>query len=278
MLVACLCLIQKVSAQVKVTPLVLGQTHEIRSTILNENRILNIYLPEGYQPNDTLRYPVVYLLDGGTDEDFIHVAGIYQFNNFPWIRRGPASIVVGIANIDRKRDFTFPSTLPAEQHRFPTAGHSDLFRRFLKDELQPYIQRQFHTTTDQTLIGQSLAGLFVCETFLKQPDLFNRYIMISPSLWWDDGSLLRNATELLKKQKVVPAAVYLGVGKEGLAPCEKPHVMEVDANLLAEIIQTHRGASMRFTFDYLPEENHATITHQAIFNALRWMFPLNASN
>ena len=270
----CLLLLNRVSGQSAITPFVLGQIHEIRSEVLNETRILNIYLPEGYKASDTVRYPVVYLLDGGADEDFIHVVGLYQFNNFPWIQRVPPSIVVGIANIDRKRDFTFPATHTNEQQRFPTSGHSNQFRKFLSEELQPYIRKQFRTNADQTLIGQSLAGLFACETVLKQPELFNRYIIISPSLWWDDGSLLKAAPELLNAHPSAHAAIYLGVGKEGLAPCDAPHVMEVDANLLAETIRSARGASNRLIFDYLPDENHATITHQAVFNALRSLFPV----
>ncbi|HEX8279046.1 MAG TPA: alpha/beta hydrolase-fold protein [Segetibacter sp.] len=66
-------------------PFVLGVIDEIQSAVLSEKRILNIYLPEGYNKNDTTKYPVVYLLDGSADEDFIHVVGLYQFNSFPWI-------------------------------------------------------------------------------------------------------------------------------------------------------------------------------------------------
>ena len=91
-------------------PFVLGVIDEIQSVQLGEKRVLNIYLPEGYNKNDTVTYPVAYLLDGSADEDFIHVTGIYQFNNFPWIARVPKTIIVGIANVDRKRDFTYPST------------------------------------------------------------------------------------------------------------------------------------------------------------------------
>lgn len=85
-------------------PFVLGVIDEIQSSILAEKRTLNIYLPEGYQQGDTTRYPVIYLLDGSADEDFIHVVGLVQFNNFPWINRVPKSIVVGIVNTDRRRD------------------------------------------------------------------------------------------------------------------------------------------------------------------------------
>jgi uncharacterized protein len=63
-----------------------------------------------------------------------------------------------------------------------------------------------------------------------------------------------------------------------LAPCEIPHVMEVDANLLAEKIKGTKSKNVTMFFDYLPEEDHATITHQAIFNALRIVYPENEKN
>ncbi len=66
-------------------PFVLGVIDEIQSKELGEKRILNIYLPEGYNKDDTTKYPVIYLLDGSADEDFIHIVGLVQFNSFEWI-------------------------------------------------------------------------------------------------------------------------------------------------------------------------------------------------
>jgi len=103
----CLCsgrLLSQPKSQSK--PFILGEILEINSLELAEKRTLNIYLPAGYSRAHSSRYPVIYLLDGSADEDFIHVAGLVQFNNFPWINRLPESIVVGIANTNRKRDFT----------------------------------------------------------------------------------------------------------------------------------------------------------------------------
>ena len=132
-------------------PFILGVIDEIQSKELSEKRILNIYLPEGYSQNDTTKYPVVYLLDGSADEDFIHVVGLYQFNNFSWINRVPVSIIVGIANSDRKRDFTFPTTIAEDKKRYPSSGNSDKFIRFIANELQPYIQNKYKTIHQKLL-------------------------------------------------------------------------------------------------------------------------------
>lgn len=148
-------------------PFVLGRVEQLPSKVLAETRTLNIYLPEGYQPGDTARYPVIYLLDGSADENFIHVVGLVQFNKFPWIERLPKSIVVGIANVDRQRDFTYPTRDAADKKRYATAGHSDKFITFLEQELQLYINRKYRTNASRTIIGQSLAGLLATDFYLK---------------------------------------------------------------------------------------------------------------
>jgi len=259
-------------------PFVLGVIDEIQSVQLNEKRTLNIYLPEGYNKNDTTKYPVIYLLDGSADEDFIHIVGLVQFNSFPWVNRVPPSIVVGIANVDRKRDFTFPSTIEKEKKTYPTAGHSDKFIAFIEKDLQPYIEKKYKTNATKTIIGESLGGLLATEILLKKPTLFNKYIIISPSLWWDNGSLLNQSSDILLENFSKKIDIYIGVGKEGLAPCDDPHVMEVDANLLAEKIKNTKSKSVHVYFDYLPNEDHATIDHQAVFNAFKILYPVVSDN
>ncbi len=258
--------------------LTMGVIEEIQSKELNEKRIINIYLPEGYNKNDTVKYPVVYLLDGSTDEDFIHVVGLYQFYTFPWINRVPKSIVVGIATVDRRRDFTYPTTIETDKKRYPTTGHSEKFINFIQNELQPYIEKKYKTLPSRTIIGQSLGGLLTTEILLKKPELFNQYIIISPSIWWDNGSVLKLSSSILSENFKPKTGIYIGVGKEGLVPGINPRVMEVDANLLAEKIKSTKSKSVIVYFDYLPDENHATISHQAISNALKVLHPIYPNN
>ena len=266
---------QNKSATSKPKPFVLGVIDEIQSIELSEKRTLNIYLPEGYNEQDTVKYPVIYLLDGSADEDFIHIVGLVQFNNFSWINRVPKTIVVGIANVDRKRDFTYASTIEEEQKRYKTAGKSDKFITFIEKELQPFINKKYKTNASKTIIGQSLGGLLATEILFKKPLLFDKYIIISPSLWWDNGSLLNYKSAILQANFSQKTDIYIGVGKEGLAPSTIPHVMEVDANLLTEKIQATQSKNVHVYLDYLPQEDHATITHQAVFNAFRVLYPIS---
>lgn len=247
----------------------IGNIEEIKSKILNEKRILNIYLPDNYNPADSLKYPIIYLLDGSIDEDFIHIVGLVQFNSFEWVKQLPKSIVVGIANIDRKKDFTFPTSGKEEKEKFPTTGNSIKFINFIENELQPFINSNYKTTNVKTIIGESLAGLLATQILFTKPSLFSNYIIVSPSLWWDNGSLLSANTSILKDSLQNKTSVYIAVGKEGLTPTKQPRVMEVDANLLVEKLQAIKSTFINITFDYLPQENHGTIMHQAVFNAIK---------
>ena len=253
-------------------PFILGVIDEIQSKELSEKRILNIYFPEGYDKSDTVKYSVIYLLDGSANEDFIHIVGLVQFNTFEWINRMPKSIVVGIATVDRRRDFTLPTTIAADKKAYPTTGHSDRFIAFIEKELQPFIEKKYKVNTSKTIIGQSLGGLLAAEILLKKPALFNNYIIISPSLWWDNGSLLNQNSEILNDSLKNQSNIYIGVGKEGLTPTAIPRVMEVDANLLAEKIKGTRSKKVKVYFDYLPQEDHATIMHQAVSNAFKFLY------
>lgn len=252
-------------------PFVLGETHTLTSKVLGENRVLNIALPEGYSANDTTQYPVIYVLDGSADEDFIHIAGLVQFCSFEWVGWVPKSIVVGIGTVNRRRDFTFPTTVPEDKAAFPTAGHSATFIQFIETEVQPFIAQHYKTNRHKTLLGQSFGGLLATEVLFSKPLLFDTYVIVSPSVWWDNGSLLRQTPAILAESFAQPTNIYLAVGKEGLAPTAQPHVMEVDVNVLAEKLAATKSKAVRFWFDYLPEENHATILHQAALNAFRKM-------
>lgn len=244
--------------------LTIGEIVTIDSKILSESRMLNIYLPEGYKVSDTLKYPVIYVLDGSLYEDFIHIVGLVQFFNLQM--NMPKTIVVGIANIDRKRDFTFPTTDRKLKKDFPTTGGSRKFIDFLEHEVQPFINANYATNAKKMLIGQSLGGLLATEILFKIPTLFTDYIIVSPSLWWDNESLLKDAKMFLGAHKKMPVNVYVSVGTEG-------DVMEREAKSLAELLKNSGQQNMKVEFQFLPKENHATILHQSINDTFKLMFP-----
>ncbi|MFT7157234.1 MAG: putative alpha/beta superfamily hydrolase [Parvicella sp.] len=245
----------------QITPLIIGQKIEFHSEILDENRILNIYLPNGYHKDSSTTYPVIYLLDGSIDEDFLHISGIVQFGSFSWINMIPESIVVGISNIDRKKDFTFPSSVKQDQIDFPTTGSSEQFIQFIADELQPLVDNKFNTTSEKTIIGQSLGGLLATEILFKKPDLFNNYIIVSPSLWWDAESLL----ETIPVEYAKPKSIYVAVGKEG-------PVMQRTAKQLFKKIKKGNQTNSKINFKYYKAQNHRDVLHLATYDAFKVIF------
>ncbi|MCW3120634.1 MAG: hypothetical protein JWQ38_126 [Flavipsychrobacter sp.] len=237
-------------------PFVLGKVNKIRSAILGEERTLNIYLPGDYNKDAVIKYPVIYLLDGSADEDFIHIVGLVQFLNM--IQVLPASIVVGIGNVDRRKDFTFPSTVADDRKLVPTSGGSAKFISFIEKELQPYIAKTYRTNGERTIIGQSLGGLLATEILLKRPGLFDRYIIVSPSLWWDNESLLIRSESLLSSHDYKGKIAYVSVGSEG-------EQMVGDANKLVDNLRNVSG--LKVIAAPLSEENHLTILHRSVYKA-----------
>ena len=243
-------------------PFILGEVQIINSSVLKENRTLNVYLPEGYSPDSTKTYPVIYLLDGSANEDFVHVAGLVQF--LTMIEAMPKSILVGITNVDRRRDFTFPTSIQKDLKDFPTTGKSENFILFMEKELQPYISKTYKTNPSKTIIGQSLGGLLATEILLKKPALFTNYMIISPSLWWNNESLLNEAQKYLQKPLINGTHVYISTGTEGKQ-------MEDDAKKLSVLLQQQKNIKVDFL--PLPEENHLTILHNALYKGFGFFYP-----
>ncbi|WP_375445875.1 alpha/beta hydrolase [uncultured Fibrella sp.] len=256
------------------TPFILGIVDSIQSVSLHEKRVLNIYLPDGYSPDSATRYPVIYLPDGGADEDFVHIVGLVSYFTTPWVARFPPSIVVGLANVNRRRDFTFAvpnldflARVGFAKKLFPAYGGSGAYIDFIEKEVQPFIEKRYKTTASKTIIGESMAGLLVTEILLKKPALFDNYVIIAPSLWWGQESLLTDGPGLLKANTTKKVSVYVSA-------CNRAEdvIMYKDAKALADMLTTYGGPTTRVFFDYLPNETHATVSHQSVYNAFKALY------
>ncbi|MDP9956175.1 putative alpha/beta superfamily hydrolase [Epilithonimonas hungarica] len=241
----------------------IGEKVTLNSKILNEKRTLNIYLPQTF--DKTKSYPVIYILDGSMNEDFLHLVGLQQFFNMQF--KMPDFIIVGIANVDRKRDFTFHTDLKDLQKDYPTTGHSDKFIEFVEKELQPFINQNYKTESTRYLIGQSLGGLLATEILLKKPELFTHYFIISPSLWWDNESLYNEASKLISQQKDEKRFVYISVGKN------EHKLMVKEADGLYQILKNSGKKKLKLEYKLMTEDNHATILHKSVYEGFMKLFP-----
>lgn len=243
--------------------IVIGQSFVMDSAVLHEQRRINAYLPANYSEN-TERYPVLYLLDGGIKEDFHHITGIVQVSVANGIMR--PIIVIGIENTVRRRDMTGPTESAEDKKIAPQVGESASFRKFIKDELVPRIERDFRGNGERTLLGESLAGLFVVETFFEETALFHRYISVSPSLWWNNGFLLGQAEKRLKTLPAQGKTLYLTVG--GVDDNTK------DTDQLAATLRSTAPSGLAWNYELLPIESHGTMLHAGALKALRTFFPV----
>jgi predicted alpha/beta superfamily hydrolase len=238
----------------------LGAVARLRSEVLGEERRLNVFLPPGYAESKD-RYPVIYLLDGSAHEDYFHATSLIDF--FATYGVMPPTIVVGIANVDRKRDFTPPSDDPRDRKDVPTHGGADRFIAFLEKDLIPWVDARYRTTERRMVVGQSLAGLLATKILLEKPALFTDYLVVSPSLWWNGQELLKRAEKLAGEHRLRQRTVYLSVADE------HPE-MRATAQALANVLAAH-PEDVRLHFDDLADENHATSLHISLYRGLRFL-------
>lgn len=242
--------------------IVIGQSFRLPAAALGGERNVNIWLPPSYAEG-TRRYPVIYLIDGGLQQDFQHITGLAHLGAISW--QTQEFIVVGIETVDRRRELAFPVERDADLRRqYPTAGGSAVFRRWLVDEVKPFVETHYRTSGDDALLGESLAGLFILETFLRQPDAFDTYIAMDPSNWWDNGRLTEEAAGLLARHGPARHRLWLSVGRETLG---QPAATE---RLLAAL---RARPEIELRYEPRPALTHATIYHPTTWEALQALYP-----
>jgi predicted alpha/beta superfamily hydrolase len=221
----------------------------LQSTALGETRPINVYTPPRYRASSAERLPVLYMPDGGLDEDFPHVVATVDSLIARDVIR--PIIVVGVPNTQRRRDLTGPTRLASDSAIAPRVGGSAAFRRFLRDELVPEIERRYRTTPERAIMGESLAGLFVLETFLEEPALFTHYIAFDPSLWWNAGALVDSAGSRLATFDAVPRTLYVATSRE-------PSTI-AGTFRIAALLRAAPPPALRWTYNPRPDLTHANI-------------------
>ncbi|HEX8660528.1 MAG TPA: alpha/beta hydrolase-fold protein [Brevundimonas sp.] len=245
-------------------PIQSGTSYTLRSDVLGDDRQINVWLPPDYSGSDA-SYTVLYLLDGALDQDFHHIAGLAQLGSLSWTY-GPL-IVVGIQTKDRRAELTPQASDPRYLQAFPQSGGAERFRRFLETEVLPFVEGRFRVGPRRALMGESLGGLFVVDTLLVQPSLFNDYVAISPSLWWYDRLLLKGAASRLRAADGAGRRLYLAMADEG-------GTMQQGVDLLREALGDSRAETIEWRYsDRSSVATHATVYHSAAEEALRWLYP-----
>jgi predicted alpha/beta superfamily hydrolase len=234
----------------------------LTTTTPAETRHINVYKPPGYDGSSD-RYPVLYMPDGGLQEDFPHVAKALDEG----IRAGEIQplILVGIENTERRRDMTGPTSVESDKKIALRVGGSAGFRSFFTKQLIPEIGKRYRVDGHRGIIGESLAGLFSVESFLREPGLFDTAIAISPSLWWNHAGLVEEAPLLVKGLPPGSRRLFLTSADEDNIG---PNVAKLD-KALGEI----KSQGLQWTYIPRPEQHHDTIYLASERYALRWAYP-----
>jgi len=236
------------------------ETFKIESKQVGETRIINVWTPPSYQDGNG-KYPVFYMADGGIKEDFPHLANtiskLIKEKNIPPI------ILVGIENTERRRDLTGYSESEYDAQYCPLADGAKNFRIFITQELMPKINSKYRTSNQKGIIGESLSGLFVMETFMQHPELFDFYIAFDPSLWWNDHYLIRNANDLFEKFPAKEIKLWFaGSSAEDISQY---------TNELNSILEKNTPNKLKWEYSDEPKEQHNTIFRATKEKALKWM-------
>jgi len=240
--------------------IVIGETFKLRSAVLNEDRTLQISLPDRYRSSSE-RYPVVYVLDG--EGQFAQSVGAIRF--LGKVNKMPQAIVVGIPNTNRNRDLSPATSNPEDLKKLPGGGGAERFLAFLTDELTPYIDATYRTWPFRILFGHSGAGLFVVHTFLNRPRAFGAYVASSPALFWDDNGETRSAEKILAAEPARRGVLFLSRGEE-------TELMARNLAPFVKVLQDRASRDLRWSFTIFAQESHESSPHRAIYDGLEFIY------
>jgi predicted alpha/beta superfamily hydrolase len=259
----------------------IGALDSLFSNALGEQREIWVELPESYNPENTQKYPVVYVLDGG-----VHMKAVSTVQSYYWGGYLPEMIVVGISNRNhRTRDLT---TSIIKQRRGVAynqeTGGADKFAMFIENELIPFVENKYPASSYRTLIGHSYAGLFVVNMLLNKTDLFDNYLAIDPSLDWDNQKLLKQSKEILNKRNFKGTSLYMSLG--GQLHMQKSDIT-IDNVMLdtseytlfarsniefSDLVRNNKQNELNFHWKFYQQDIHGTLALPTILDGLIFLF------
>lgn len=257
-----------VNGQKQSVPVVIGERFQLQSNVLNEERSFQIYLPHSYSSSLESRYAVMYLMDG--DYNFHHITGlIEQLSSIG--ERIPQMIVVGISDKGHTKYQKYCSPKDTTNPTSTTSGNADVFLKFIDEELITYINNNYRTTGYDILTGHSLGGLFTITALLTRPDIFDAYIAISPSLWWNDFLTEKMVPAFFNDNEEIDKFLYISLANEkGMGVYG--FVNQLDIYTFIDQYEKNPPLGLDWTFTHLKKENHNSVGLRSVNLALDKLF------
>lgn len=233
-----------------------GKRVTLPSAILKEERVIQVLLPEKYKPGSEDKYDVLYLLDG--DSNLPSISAIQQFaqaHNYM-----PPVIIVAVFNTNRDRDLS-----PTHVAQIAASGGADKFLEFFKKELVPYINKTYPSNGSNILFGHSFGGLFAMHALLNEPQLFDSYLVIDPSFWWDNNYMNKLAAEKLSASPQSNKALFIA----GRNPDDSKQMGIVG---MGAVLKEKAPKDLNWKITSYPDEDHGSIRLKSVYDGLRFIY------
>ncbi|WP_194976388.1 alpha/beta hydrolase-fold protein [Aquiflexum lacus] len=257
--------------------IMIGHIDSLQSDILGETRKIWVHLPMNYQEGK--KYPVLYLLDG--DGHFHSVTGLIKQLSRTLVL--PEMIVIAIPNTNRSRDL-IPTHADVDYRtgnklQYDSGGGS-AFLDFIEEELIPYVDSTYPTTSYRTYVGHSFGGLSVIHALTTKSHLFNNYVAIDASFWWDDMAYLETVDSLLSVNDYTNKGLFLGVANTMIGGQNISNVEE-DTSASSTLIRSQlkfakslekKDNGLHFEWKYYQNDNHFSVPLITTYDGLRFLF------
>lgn len=250
------------------------QVRKLFSEHTNTAYRIYVSLPASYFDESDKKYASVFILDA--DYAFPLVKQISE--HLSDRNRLPEALVFGIAydgplnyRVNRTRDYT-PSHVPNGGYGPEFQKHSGggpAFANFLEKELVPYLSQHFRLNEIRALIGHSFGGLFTSWMLLKRPQLFNGYIAVSPSLWYDQRLVINMLNGHKKTEQQISGKAFFAIGA---SENNGQYQMVDDMKMFTNLLPTKVGKSLSIKSVIFPDENHDTVFPAALTRGLQFVF------
>lgn len=254
------------------------EQHDLTSKINGLPYRLTVALPFSYSAGDTTHYPVLYMLDGDPN---LPLAALIQWN-MTYDHEVPNMILVGIGyqapnfmgtvayralDYTPVRDDRADSEMTANHHRQMVSGGAPVFLRVMQEEIIPFIEQRYRVSNDRGLAGHSFGGLFAAYVLLNRPELFQRYLISSPSLDWGGEEIGREEARYhAAGHRDLPARVFLSAG--GAEPDE----MVPDVKKLATVLRERGYPHLMLTERIFEDETHLSVIPFAMSRGIRVLY------
>ncbi|MFZ6708687.1 alpha/beta hydrolase-fold protein [Undibacterium sp. TC9W] len=263
--------------------IVVGTIETIHSNVLNEDKKIWVYVPKtnAVRGPEKPVYPVVYLLDG--NDHFLSMMGLMEKKCRGIGHSCPQMILVAVTHNNRQRELT---PTKAGSYAQPekineNSGGGEAFSTYLEKELIPYINAKYPAAPYRVLVGHSLGGLTVMHNLINHSALFDAYLAIDPSVWWDNALLVKQMEEALSDGRLANKSLYLAVANtlaKGVSidqvrsgsDQESRHIRSILK--LVDTLDAHPQSGLRWKWKYYPDEGHGSIPILAEYDGLNFLF------